>query len=378
MSSDFLEKIPDGSALYVRPVGFVSGPHAEHSASFNYRGSGRRFTGFVLHARCPDGRVLSGYVPAHHQADIETTLGSNAAQQVSKQLDALARLHAPLALTGDKTLPFTRPLLMGVLNVTPDSFSDGGQFLDVGKAIRHGRAMVAAGADIIDIGGESTRPGATPVWEGEEADRVVPVIEALVADGITLSIDSRNTFVMEKALAAGASIVNDVSALTHDPDSVSLVAATRVPVVLMHAQGDPRTMQDDPTYDHVLLDVYDYLAERIKACEAAGIDRSTIIVDPGIGFGKRIVQDNLSLIDGLLLFQTLGCPVLLGASRKRFIGAITGVEDANDRMAGSLAAAVIGAELGADIVRVHDVQQTAEALKIVQARFDVSAMDGFD
>lgn len=378
MSSDFLEKIPDGSALYVRPVGFVSGLHAEHTAAFDYRGSGRRFTGFVLYTRCPDGSVLSSFIPAHHQTDIQTILGADAEQQVSKQLGALARPHAPLALTGGRVLPFTRPLVMGVLNVTPDSFSDGGQFLDAGKAIRHGRAMVAAGADIIDIGGESTRPGADPVWEGEEADRVVPVIEALAADGVTLSIDSRNAFVMEKALAAGAHIVNDVSALTHDPDSLSLVARTGAPVVLMHAQADPRTMQDDPIYDHVLLDVYDYLAARIKACEAAGIDRRNIIVDPGIGFGKRVVKDNLALINGLLLFQTLGCPVLLGASRKRFIGAITGVDDAEDRMAGSLAAAIIGAELGADIVRVHDVQQTAEALKVIQVRFDAYAMDGFD
>ncbi|MBO6505604.1 MAG: dihydropteroate synthase [Kordiimonadaceae bacterium] len=265
---------------------------------------------------------------------------------------------------------------MGVLNVTPDSFSDGGKFVDVHTAVRHARAMAAAGADIIDIGGESTRPGAAPVWEGEEAERVVPVIEALADEGIALSIDSRNALVMEKAIEAGAHIINDVSAFTHDPDSLALASRLNVPVVLMHAQGDPRTMQDDPHYEHVVLDIYDYLAERIAACEAAGIQKANIIIDPGIGFGKRVVRDNMDLINGLMVFQALGCPVLLGASRKRFIGAITGVESAEERVAGSVAAAIMGAEQGANIIRVHDIRETAEAIKMVQASFDASAMDG--
>ena len=376
MSLEFLKSIPDGSSFYVRPVGFVSGAVAESTVAFPYRASGRFFTGFVLYVRRPSGDVVSGYISGDTVPKIESTVNADAAASINGQLDNLAHAHEPILLRGGSALPFTRPLVMGVLNVTPDSFSDGGQFSDVETAVRHARAMVAEGADVIDAGGESTRPGATPVWEGEEAERVVPVIEALADDGVILSVDSRNAFVMERALAAGAHIVNDVSALSHDPDSLPLMAKKDVPVVLMHAQGDPRTMQDDPSYDHVMLDVYDYLKDRISVCEQAGISRSKIIVDPGIGFGKRVVQDNMALINGLLLFQTLGCPVLLGASRKRFIGAITGVEQADNRMAGSLAVAVQGAFLGSDILRVHDVQETAEALKMVQAGLDASAMDG--
>ena len=372
MLADFLNQIPDGSSFYVRPVGFISGPQAEGTDARPYRGSGRFFAGFVLSVRTGSA-IHSLYVGCAEFADAEN---SGSKHTIEQQLAGLAVPHAPIALRNGQQLVFNRPLIMGVLNVTPDSFSDGGKFVDVNTAVRHARAMAAAGADIIDIGGESTRPGATPVWEGEEADRVVPVIEAMADEDIALSIDSRNAAVMEKAIEAGAHIINDVSALTHDPESLELAARLDVPVVLMHAQGDPRNMQDNPHYDHVVLDIHDYLSERIAACEAAGIKKSNIIVDPGIGFGKRVMRDNMDLINGLMTYQSLGCPVLLGASRKRFIGAITGVEAAEDRIAGSLAAAIMGAEAGANIIRVHDVRETVEAIKMVQASFDVSAMDG--
>lgn len=373
MVADVLNQIPDGSSLYVRPVGFISGPIAEGSGALPFRGSGRCFTGFVLYVRTPAGAIQHCYVGF---AEFEKLPTGQHKDAIVDLLDGLATAHAPVAIGNGTSLPFTRPLVMGVLNVTPDSFSDGGKFVDVHTAVRHARAMAAAGADIIDIGGESTRPGAAPVWEGEEAERVVPVIEALADEGIALSIDSRNALVMEKAIEAGAHIINDVSAFTHDPDSLALASRLNVPVVLMHAQGDPRTMQDDPHYEHVVLDIYDYLAERIAACEAAGIQKANIIIDPGIGFGKRVVRDNMDLINGLMVFQALGCPVLLGASRKRFIGAITGVESAEERVAGSVAAAIMGAEQGANIIRVHDIRETAEAIKMVQASFDASAMDG--
>lgn len=376
MTDPILETIADGSTLYVRPVGFVSAAWADNTSTFDYQSSGLRFAGFVLYNRTPDGAVGQRYMTGEGFRAARSSLPTHAVDQIDGQLARLAAPLKSLVLKDERTIPFTRPLVMGVLNVTPDSFSDGGDFLDSGKAVRHARAMVAAGADIIDIGGESTRPGATPVWEGEEAERIAPVIEALAGENVTMSVDTRHAFVMEKALAAGAHIVNDVSALSHDPDGVATVAAAGVPVVLMHAQGDPRTMQDDPHYEHVLLDVYDYLAERIAVCEAAGIRRDKIIIDPGIGFGKRVVQDNLALINGLMLFQSLGCPVLLGASRKRFIGAITGVDAADQRLSGSLAAAVQGAQNGANILRVHDVAQTAEALRLVQAFSDASVMDG--
>ncbi len=332
--------------------------------------------GACVYGRRDGADVAFGHFSADHILSSLDDLPSDMRDAIHQQIAGFATPLSVLQLSDDIQLPFTRPLVMGVLNVTPDSFSDGGQFLDVDKAVRRGRAMAETGADIIDIGGESTRPGATPVWEGEEAERIVPVIKSLSNDGLVISVDTRNAFVMEKALEAGAHIVNDVSALSHDPDSMALVAKKNVPVVLMHAQGDPRTMQDNPEYDHVLLDVYDYLADRISACEAAGIDRSNIIVDPGIGFGKRVVQDNLSLINGLLLFRTLGCAVLLGASRKRFIGATTGVDAADERLAGSLVAASQGAGSGANIIRAHDVEETAQALRLGQALVDASVMDG--
>jgi len=198
----------------------------------------------------------------------------------------------------------------------------------------------------------------------------------MAGEGVALSVDTRHSFVMEKALKAGADIINDVSALSHDPDSMVFAASVSAPVILMHAQGDPETMQDNPEYDHALLDVYDYLSARLDACVEAGISADRIFLDPGIGFGKRVVQDNIALINGLSLFQTLGCPILLGASRKRFVGAITGVDSAEDRVIGSVVAAARGAQYGANIIRAHDVAQTVEALKMVQAFTDASVMDG--
>lgn len=373
--TDF-DQIPDGSKLYLRPVGRVSGARLAPETAFDYAGTGHRFAGAVIYARSPSKEVLAGYF------SVEAVLKrlSDKPDATSSALQALLRglafKRSSMALPGDRSLSFNKPLVMGVLNVTPDSFSDGGKFLDHDKAVRRARAMMAEGADIIDIGGESTRPGATPVWEGDEADRIVPVIERLAADEALISVDTRHASVMEKARQAGAHIFNDVSALSHDPASMEVAAKSNVPIVLMHAQGDPRTMQDDPRYDHILLDIYDYLEERIRACEAAGIDRSRLIIDPGLGFGKRVVQDNLALLNGLMLFHTLGCPLLLGASRKRFIGAITSVEAADERVAGSLAVAVAGVREGAHILRVHDVAETAQAVKLAQALEDASVMDG--
>ncbi|MEO0730612.1 MAG: dihydropteroate synthase [Pseudomonadota bacterium] len=264
-------------------------------------------------------------------------------------------------------LPIDRPLIMGIVNVTPDSFSDGGTHDTFKRAIAHAEQLIADGADIIDIGGESTRPGSDPVDEATELSRVIPVISALSArTEARISIDTRKASVMDAAIDAGADIVNDVSALSYDPESLEAVAALGVPVILMHALGDPKTMQDNPVYDDVLLDVFDYLEARIDACLRAGIDRQKIIVDPGIGFGKTL-DHNLALMRGLSLFHGLGAPLLLGASRKRFIGTLTGVETAAERVDGSLAAALAGVAQGAQIVRVHDVRATRHALDVWQA-----------
>ncbi len=372
MTANGLSNLSDGARAYLVPVGSVSG------TSFGLEGPipGKRFAAARVVIRDEGEIRLQETVEASALPALLGRLPVHIAGQLEVQRARLAVPYKGLNLPGREfPLAFTRPRIMGILNVTPDSFSDGGKFLDKDAAIRHARTMMAEGADIIDIGGESTRPGAKPVWEGEEAERVVPVIEALREEGVPLSVDTRHSFVMEKAVAAGASIINDVSALTYDGESLAAAARAGVPVVLMHSRGLPETMQDNPTYGHVLFEVYDYLEERIAACMAAGIAHEQLLVDPGIGFGKRVVQDNIALINGLPLFLTLGCPVLMGASRKRFIGAVTGAEDAAARMPGSVAAAIRSIELGAQIVRVHDVAETAQALKLTQAFLDAAIMD---
>lgn len=256
---------------------------------------------------------------------------------------------------------------MGILNLTPDSFSDGGRLGDMAAVLAAARAM-AAEADLIDIGGESTRPGAEPVPVAQEVARILPAIAAIRDAGIAtpLSIDTRNAATARAALAAGADMVNDVSGLTHDPDMAAVVAEAGVPVCVMHARGDPRTMQQNPRYGDVVAEVRDWLAARVAAAVAAGIARNRIVIDPGIGFGKTQAH-NLALLRALPALRALGLPVLLGASRKRFIGTITGVEAAADRVAGSLAVALHAAALGVRVIRVHDVAQTRQALAMWQA-----------
>ena len=265
-------------------------------------------------------------------------------------------------------LPQDRPLIMGILNVTPDSFSDGGRFAAPEMALIHARAMAAAGADILDIGGESTRPGAGDVTDAQEIARTAPIISGLreTGFGLPISIDTRKSAVAVAALTAGADMVNDVSAFAYDPDLAAVVRARDVPVCLMHAQGTPATMQLDPRYDDVLLDIYDFLAARIDAAEAAGIARGRVIVDPGIGFGKTVAH-NLALVRGLSLFHGLGCRIMLGASRKRFIGTLTGTEAADRRGPGSLAITLAGASQGVQLHRVHDTPETDQALRLWRA-----------
>jgi len=264
-------------------------------------------------------------------------------------------------------LPLDRPLVMGIVNITPDSFSDGGRLETAEAAIAHALKLEAEGADILDLGAESTRPGSEAVSVDEELGRLMPVIEGLAGRTKALiSIDTRKAEVMRRAAAAGADILNDVSALEFDPEAMEAAAESRLTVVLMHALGDPKTMQVDPRYDDVTLEVFDYLERRIAAAEAAGIDRARLVADPGIGFGKTVAH-NLQLMRELALFHALGVPVLLGASRKRFIGTLTGVEVAADRVAGSVGAALAAAGQGAQIIRVHDVAATRQALTVWEA-----------
>ena len=257
------------------------------------------------------------------------------------------------------------PLVMGILNVTPDSFSDGGDCVDVAAACMRGEAMCAAGANIIDIGGESTRPGATIPSLIEELNRVVPVIAALVPVvsryGAKISIDTRRAAVMAAAHAAGAEIINDVSALTHDAGALKFVAEQQLPVVLCHMRGEPETMQLSPHYGDVVHEVYDDLAARIAACEQAGLSHDKICIDPGIGFGKTTAH-NVTLLQNLSYFQNLCAPILVGLSRKGMIGEITQTKNPKDRLAGSLAGALFAVAHGANILRVHDVGETVQAI----------------
>lgn len=257
-------------------------------------------------------------------------------------------------------------VLMGIVNVTPDSFSDGGLFIDAEKAIAHGRRLMNEGAHILDIGGESTRPGAAIVSPDEERDRILPVITALARDGAVISVDTRNASTMAAALHAGAAMINDVSALEHDPDALAVVAARGAPVCLMHMKGTPGTMQDAPVYRDVFAEVYAYLEGRIAACVAAGVSQKCIVIDPGIGFGKTL-EHNLILLSRLKDFESLGCPVLLGASRKRFIEALCPDTPADKRIPGSLAAVLAGYSQGVRLFRVHDVAETAQVLNVFGA-----------
>ncbi|KIN71761.1 dihydropteroate synthase [Sulfitobacter guttiformis] len=294
-------------------------------------------------------------------------LRRGAAPEVISTSDIPMQAHE--ALIAPRTLmPGPRPQIMGIVNTTPDSFSDGGLHAVAVDAIAGGMAMAQAGADILDIGGESTRPGAQTVDPAEEVARTVPVIAGLRAAGFDgpISIDTRKADVARAALAAGANLINDVSGFTFDPALASVAVENKVPVCVMHGPVDPATMHIDPRYDDVLLDVYDFLEARIDALEAQGIARESIIVDPGIGFGKTL-EHNLALLARLSLFHSLGVPVLLGASRKRFIGTIGKVEAPRDRMAGSIAVALAGIAQGVQIVRVHDVAETAQAIALMRA-----------
>lgn len=261
-------------------------------------------------------------------------------------------------------LTLDRPLIMGVINVTPDSFSDGGLYLSMAAAVAHARQLIAEGADLLDVGGESTRPGAAPVTLEEERRRVLPVLEALAGAGVPLSVDTQKPELMRAAVAAGAAMVNDVNGF-QAPGALAAVADSNCAICIMHKQGDPQTMQQAPQYADVVTEVRGYLGERIATAERAGIARDRIVVDPGFGFGKTL-DHNLELLRRLDEIAALGVPVLAGLSRKSMIGKLTGRE-AGDRLAGSVAAALFAVQRGAAIVRVHDVAATRDALAVWNA-----------
>jgi len=296
-----------------------------------------------------------------HPAELNATVG-----QFNPLLPTSGQANRELKTRHGRIDFARRTAVMAVINVTPDSFFDGGRHFDAGRAVAAGLAMAEAGADVIDLGGESTRPGAEPVSQADELARVIPVIQGLrLQCALPISIDSYKAPVARAALDAGADIVNDISALGFDPGMAPLIANEKVPVVLMHMRGTPRTMQADPQYADVVREVRDFLAERLYDAMDAGIDAGSIVLDPGIGFGKT-VEHNLQLLRGLSILGALGQPLLVGVSRKTFIGKILGLEP-EQRLEGSLAAAVAAVLGGANIIRVHDVAETCRAVRIADA-----------
>lgn len=335
--------------FHLRPVQFADTPIGRDGDVARIAGGMQWFAGY---------EVIEG--DARHTlsiAEFERTLGAND-ERAATLHTAITAPRAPLVL-GERTLRFDQPQVAGILNVTPDSFSGEGP----GDPVAAGVAMAAAGAALIDVGGESTRPGAAIVWEGDEIPRTEPVVRGLATAGTLVSIDTRKAAVMESALGAGAAIVNDVAALLWDDRALEVVAKAACPVVLMHSPDPAKGPHDGGGYDNVLTEVFDWLEARIAAVVAGGVDRARIIVDPGIGFGKSL-QDNLSLLNGLAMFHGLGCPIMLGASRKRMIGALANEAPADQRLGGSLTLALKGAEAGVQLLRVHDVADTVQALKV--------------
>jgi dihydropteroate synthase len=339
----------------IRPTGFVDSPFGHDGKVARLAGGLNWFSAVELLTIDGNRRSSTELLPVE---GIESRFDD----AMASQWDALTAARPPLQL-GERMIRLDQPQVMGIVNATPDSFSDGGSYASPADAAAAGADMASEGAAILDIGGESTRPGAKLVWAGDETERVVPIIQQLAGGGAAVSIDTRKAEVMTAAVAAGARMINDVSALTFDQQSAEVVAAAGVPIVLMHHQGDPQSMQDHPRYDDVLVEVYLWLEERIAAAVDAGIERSKILIDPGFGFGKTVAH-NLELMNGLALFHGLGCPILLGASRKRTIGALSNESPADRRLAGSLTLALKAVEQGAQIVRVHDVAETVQALRV--------------
>jgi len=343
--------------LYLRPVGLLYGAAAgtavAEGLALPLAGGPIAFAAAELIEGVP-GKTLTRMVTAH-------ALAASSDTDLKSLLARITAKRAPFA-----GLAFDRPILMGIVNVTPDSFSDGGLYDSKEAAIAHAAELAAEGAAIVDIGGESTRPGSDAVEAREEAARVIPVIEGLSGLQAVISVDTRKASVARAGAEAGAKILNDVSALTYEPKSMRVAAEAGLSVVLMHAQGEPKTMQDDPRYADVVLEVFDYLEARIAAAAEAGIDRTRIAADPGLGFGKTLAH-NLALLSHTTLFQGLGVPILIGASRKRFIQGLAGGADPGSREPGSHAAALAAAAQGAQILRVHDVAGARQALAVWRA-----------
>jgi dihydropteroate synthase len=360
---------PD-TRIYCQPTCFVERPHGLDGRVARISDTMIWHAAWTLAVREHGGATREALVPVEAMADWIAALPEPLAARASAQIAACAAPRAPLEIKS-RTIRLSEPQIMGILNATPDSFSDGGKFVDPESAAAHGVDLAAAGAAIVDVGGESTRPGAALVWEGEEKERVVPVIERLARAGVAVSIDTRKASVMEAALVAGAGLVNDVSALGYDDRAASVVAASGAPVILMHAPSQSSDPHKGAAYVDILYDVFDFLEAAIARAVAAGVAREKIIADPGIGFGKG-VEDNLRLMNGLALFHSLGVPLLVGASRKRMIGALDNEAPADKRLGGSIAMMLMAAQAGVQLHRVHDLAETRQAVRIWRGSRDAA------
>ncbi len=368
---------PMPDTVYIRPIGFAPGPQCEHGNAIRLAGGMVYASRFAVILR-RDGTVVERWLANSETiAEVLGRLPDEVGAEAEAQWSNLRRAHPPLEL-GTRTVRLDQPQIAGILNVTPDSFSDGGSYADPGAGRAHAAAMVEAGAAILDVGGESTRPGAKPVWEGDEIARVVPAIEGCVAMGAAVSVDTRKSAVMKAALEAGAHLVNDVSGLLHDSRSAEVVAARGCPIVLMHAPGARgENLHEGGDYANVVLDVFDQLRARRDSAVAAGIAAEKIVLDPGVGFGKSL-GENAALINALPLFHALGQPLMLGASRKRMIGALSNEAPAGERLGGSITLAVAAMDAGVQLLRVHDVPETVQARNVWRGLRDAALTDFSD
>ncbi|MEE2997918.1 MAG: dihydropteroate synthase [Pseudomonadota bacterium] len=342
-----------GPGSVLNPVGLMSGDAAKSAISCGLASS-----------------LAGGRVAFTHCEILET--GDSG--EIHRRLSPVNDVGTGLSCLNGARGPFaghclSQPLVMGVVNVTPDSFSDGNEHMDAAKAIAWAADLIQAGAEILDIGGESTRPGAVPVGVQEECDRILPVVEATAAAGITVSVDTRHAETMRAAIAAGATIINDITAFTYDRAALRTVAETGASVILMHMQGKPESMQDNPCYGLASIDIYHWLKARIDACLEYGMSRDRIAIDPGIGFGKAD-KHNMEILNRMGMFHGLGCAVAVGVSRKSFIGRIADVETPKERLPGTLAATAIALSRGVQIHRVHDVAEIRQALSVWEAQYD--------
>ena len=366
-----LEGLGADSRLYLKPVGFLNSPQYFDQKNKRLNNSLIWFSQIECSVFGANGQARRALVNVDQWQAFSDALPGDLQQRAGALFANLTRAHEPLSC-GERTLRFDQPHVMGILNMTPDSFSDGGKHDgDPDEAAAAGVAMAAAGASILDIGGESTRPGAEPVWEGDEIKRVVPVIERLAHCGAVISVDTRKAAVMEAAIQAGAHVINDVSALLHDRKSLEVAGVSGRPVILMHAPSSGKNPHKNDGYGNVVTETLDWLEQRVADVVEAGFEREKIIVDPGLGFGKSL-SDNLALMNNIAMFHAIGQPLLIGASRKRMIGALSKEAPVDQRLGGSIAFAHHAVQQGAQIVRVHDVPESVQALQIWRGMRDAA------